>query len=609
MTRGLFRWKAISALAFVLLLMGTLWLILGDWAVRRGVESVGSQLLGAEVDVASLTVHTARRSIEMGGLQVANPFDSTKNLVEAGAIAFDLEAAPLLEKKVIVNKLTLTGLRFMTTRGTPARSYASKDGIASKLLAETQAWVKRVNVPLLSLTPIDTIKSLVLDPSSLGTIKAVDQLTKRADSVKDAFQKQLADLHLQALADSIKLLAQQLSAVKPNELGVLGAAQQVQAAKHGIDQIEQARKQVLDLEKRTRAAADLLANGVRAVDSARRADYEFAKNLLRLPKLDAPNLGAALFGPVSLARLQQVVYWSRLAQEYIPPGLQPWRRTGAERARMAGTTFSFQAQNTDPTFLLRTGDLSFALGGDQTASSFTGTVTGLTTQPQVYGKPATLKASGGTKGVHAITGDLGAMLDHTRSPTHDSARVRLEGLEIPGFALPGLPFAVDPGRGSTDLSLEVEGGRLSGRWSLRTAQAAWRLDSAKAGKLSTLESVLWRVVSGLNDLDITATVSGQLNAPQLAVTSNIDKELEQRLRAILGEELAKAEAKARAAVDKLVAVKVDPIVKQVAGVSSILDQQLGGSKTQLDQLQKQLEHEIARLGGPASLFTLPKPKP
>ena len=268
-----------------------------------------------------------------------------------------------------------------------------------------------------------------------------------------------------------------------------------------------------------------------------------------------------------------------------------------------------QAENTDPTFLLRTGDLSFALGGDQTASSFTGTVTGLTTQPQVYGKPATLKASGGTKGVHAITGDLGAMLDHTRSPTHDSARVRLEGLEIPGFALQGLTFAVDPGRGSTDLSLEVEGGRLSGRWSLRTAQAAWRLDSAKAGKLSALESVLWRVVSGLNDLDITATVSGQLNAPQLAVTSNIDKELEQRLRAILGEELAKGEAKARAAVDKLVAARVDPIVKQVTGVSSILDQQLGGSKTQLDQLQKQLEHEIARLGGPASLFTLPKPKP
>jgi uncharacterized protein (TIGR03545 family) len=609
MNRGLFRWKAIGALAAVLLLFGACWIIFGDRVVKSGIESIGSEVLGAQVDVATLRVHTARAAIEMGGLQVASPFDSTKNLIEAGTIMVDLEASPLLEKKVIVDKLTLTGLRFMTTRAHPARSYASKNGIASRLLTETQAWVKRVNVPLLSLTPIDTIKSLVLDPSSLGTIKAVDLLTKRADSVKGAFQKDLADLHLQALADSMQLLVKQLAATKPGALGLLGVAQQLQAAKHGIDQIQQAKKQVAQLEQSTRAAADVLTNGVRAVDSARRADYEFAKNLLRLPKLDAPNLGAALFGPVSIARLQQALYWSRLAQEYIPPGLQPWRRTGAERARMAGTTFSFQAEHADPTFLLREGDLSFALGGDQTASAFTGTVSGLTTQPAVYGRPATLKASGGTTGEHPISGDLGAVLDHTRSPTHDSAHVRLQGIEIPAFALPGLPFAVDPGRGSTDLSLEVQGGRVSGRWSLKTAQAAWRLDSAQSGKLSTLEGVLWRVLSGLNDLDITATVSGELASPQLAVTSNIDKELEQRLRAILGEELAKAEARARAAVDKLVAAKVDPIMKQVAGVSGLLDQQLGGSKAQLDQLQKQLESEIARLGGPGALFQLPKIKP
>jgi len=89
------------------------------------------------------------------------------------------------------------------------------------------------------------------------------------------------------------------------------------------------------------------------------------------------------------------------------------------------------------------------------------------------------------------------------------------------------------------------------------------------------------------------------------VSSNLDAAISDRLRAVAGAELAKAESKARAAVDKLVADKVDPAIKQATGVSGLVDQQLGGSKTQLDQLQKQLDAQLSRLGGAAGLLKLP----
>ena len=104
-------------------------------------------------------------------------------------------------------------------------------------------------------------------------------------------------------------------------------------------------------------------------------------------------------------------------------------------------------------------------------------------------------------------------------------------------------------------------------------------------------------------------MSGDLASPRLSVSSNVDQAIAARLRAIFGEELAKAEAKARAAVDKLIKDKVEPITKQAAGVSSLLDTQLGGSKTQLDQVQKQLQAEVKKLGGPASLLSVPGFKP
>jgi uncharacterized protein (TIGR03545 family) len=609
MKRGIFRWKAIGALAAVLLVLGGLWVIFGDRIVKSELESTGSSILGAELDVGSLTIHTSTASVEMAGLQIASPFDSTKNLVESKTMVIDLAFLPLLQKKLVVDRMVLGDLRFMTTRAKPARSYATKNGIAARLVNEMTAWAKKVDVPLLSLTPIDTIRSLVLDPSSLATIKAVNALTARADSVKGAFQKSIADLHLQQVIDSTQALAKQLAATKTSGMGIADIAQNVAAARKGIDRVNETKKQIESLEQSAKTAATLLAGGIHSVDSARQSDYEFAKGLLKLPKLEAPNIGPAMFGPVSIGRLQQAIYWARLAQEYIPPGLQFWRRPGPSRARMAGTTYSFPLVHTDPDLLLREGTFSFALATGPVTGSFSGTVTGLTTQPAIYGRPATLKASGTTTGKDALTADVGAVMDHTGSPVRDSARARLEGVPIPSFELPGLPFGVAPGHGESELTMAIRGDQVDGSWSMRSTEAAWHVAPASAQSLNLMESTVYRVLSGLTELDVTAEVHGNLASPSLSVSSNVDKEIAARLRAILGEELVKAEAKAKAAVDKIVADKVEPITKQVAGVQGLIDSQLGGAKGQLDQVEKQLEAEIARATGAGNLFNLPKIKP
>ena len=605
MTTPIFRWKAVAPLAAVLIILCGLWLLFGDWIVRMGIERAGSAVLGTEVDVAWLKVHALRARVEMGGLEIASPFDSTKDIVNAGTIVVDLAPAPLFEKKLVIDQLAVTGMRFGTTRAHPARPQRATNSTSAKLLAEAGSWAQSVKAPLLSLTPVDTIKSLMLEPSNLATMKAVDQLTHRADSVKSAFTRSVTDLQLQALADSTQALVKRLSAVKPGMSNLAATAQAAQDAKHGLDRINAARKQVAQLEASARAATTMLAAGARGVDSARQRDYDFARGLLKLPRIDASNIGAALFGGTAVKRFEQAVYWSRLAQQYVPPGLEPWHKSGPPRARMAGTTYVFPVAHTDPSFLLRRGDLSFALGGDTATSAFTGRVTGVTTQPALYGNPATLTASGGTTGAHALSATIGAVLDHTRSPVRDSARVRVQGIELAGIAMPGLPFSVEPGRGESELSLAITGSQLSGRWSLRSTEAAWRVDAAEGAKLSAMENVLWEVLSGLKTLDVTAEVSGELSSPQLSVSSNLDAAISDRLRAVAGAELAKAESKARAAVDKLVADKVDPAIEQATGVSGLVDQQLGGSKTQLDQLQKQLDAQLSRLGGAAGLLKLP----
>ena len=65
------------------------------------------------------------------------------------------------------------------------------------------------------------------------------------------------------------------------------------------------------------------------------------------------------------------------------------------------------------------------------------------------------------------------------------------------------------------------------------------------------------MVSGLNDLSVRAELGGTIRAPRLSVSSNLDRAVAERLQAIMGEELAKAERRVRAKVDSLVDEKVD----------------------------------------------------
>ena len=100
-----------------------------------------------------------------------------------------------------------------------------------------------------------------------------------------------------------------------------------------------------------------------------------------------------------------------------------------------------------------------------------------------------------------------------------------------------------------------------------------------------------------------------IKAPKLAVKSNLDEAIAQRLKAVVGEEVAKAEAMARAKVDSLVADKVEPVKQRVAAAQAEATKRVADQQARLDQVQADLQAELKRLtGGLAPDIKLPKIK-
>ena len=117
----IFRWKAIGPLLLLLLVIGVLVVLFAEPVARDTTEEVSTELLGTQVDVGRLDLLPRQASVDLGALQVADPFEPRRNLVEADRIVLKLNPEALAEKKLVVERFALQGMRFGTTRKTPAR--------------------------------------------------------------------------------------------------------------------------------------------------------------------------------------------------------------------------------------------------------------------------------------------------------------------------------------------------------------------------------------------------------------------------------------------------------------------------------------------------------
>ncbi len=603
----IFRWKAIGPLALLLVLVALLTWLFAEPIAKDTTEEVGTELLGTQVDVGSLDIEAGEASVAIGALEIADPFDSTRNLVEAAQIRLKLNPLALAEKKFVVDSFRLGGMRFGTTRRSPARPVKG-DGFAPQALRSVRQWAEKFDVPILKLTPIDTVKQLVLNPSQLTTVRSAQALAGRVDSARSGLDRSFQQLDVSGTVDTAKALVTRLRATDARALGIDGTRRAIEDARASLARLEDAKRRVETLERQVTSGVGSLTAGLQTLDEARRKDYAFARSLLQLPSFSAPEIGQAFFGKVSIDRFQQALYYTELARHYMPPGLLPKRDPGPQRLRASGRTIRYPKEHEWPKFLMRLGQIDLAIEGDSPLrGAYEAVVQGLTSDPSLYGQPTLVRSSRRAAGSAIASMDVRAVIDHVHPDrVRDSASARLRGVSLPSFTIPGLPFRLQPGVGGADLAFGLSGDRVAGRWSISSDRVAWALDST-APRLNDLEQIVWRVVSGLKQLSVDARVSGTVRAPRLSVSSNLDRAIAQRLEAVIGEEVAKAEKLVRAKVDSAVASAVAPVQRQIADVRTQAEARLGTQRGEVTGVERQLQAEIKRLtAGLAPGIKLPK---
>ena len=163
---------------------------------------------------------------------------------------------------------------------------------------------------------------------------------------------------------------------------------------------------------------------------------------------------------------------------------------------------------------MQLGQVDFTIGDGLLKGAYAATVQGLTSAPALYGKPMVVSAKRDAPG-SAIAGlDVGAIVDHRTANVRDSVAAQAPGGEAAVVRHPGAAVPAGAGHRRGRLSFALRGDQLRGRWAIGSNQVTWALDSA-GGRGATLEQLVWRVVSGLKQLDVDAQLGGTIKAPKL----------------------------------------------------------------------------------------------
>ncbi len=614
----IFRWKALIPLALFVLAVVLGWTLFVDRLIKLGVEAGGTAAVGARVDLASARLKLFQGQLRLRGLQVTNPSKPMTNLFQVDEILLDVGVRALLEKKLDAESVVVRGLAFGTPRKTsgalPPKQQSPSSGASS--LASAADWAQKAALPSLDLGGLGKAVDVgALKPDSLRTIAMARALASQADSLKGSLARQVTAANPGPVVDSAKALAARLQGADLRKLGLAGARDAATSVRNTLNAVKAARDRLTGLQRDVTAQVDSFRGRLAALDQARQQDYAYARSLVKLPSLDPKDVSKAMFGRIALQQLAPQLAMVRTVQQRIPPGMMPQRHAGPVRRRMAGTTYVFPLAHAYPTLLLEFAEGTFALSGNTTmAGSYVGRVTGVTTEPAVYGKPLTflVQRSGATAGPQQV--GVSGVLDHTGAVPKDSVRAHLVGVRLPSADIAAVGARIDLSRGVMDVVLARTGDALRGTWTVGTDSAVWsRLGGAPAdtgsatriGTQAWLNALVWRAVSSLRHVDVQATISGTLASPQLDVSSNVGAEVASGLQAALKGEVARAEGQVRAKVDSLVGQQVAAARAKLAGLTSGPLQQITGQQQQLADVQNQLEQRLRSLTGGIPGLRLP----
>lgn len=511
----LVRWGYVAPrLGLAVLAVVLLWVAMNP-LLRFALIRSGQTVTGAKVDIESLRTTLHETKLEMRGVEVADPRDTSRNLVQADRVCLDFDSNALLHKSFIVTEATISGVKFDTQRATSGRLTPQPpkedDGERSELL---KGWTS-----LLAQTGKDRLNK---ELEQLESVQLANELKVRWPAEYDEILRRVREMR------------DQVENIRNEFLATRDPMEKINVVERGALQIETMREEIDALRQKAESLRIQAQDDVNALAQAGQNDIDNLKDRFHADSLKPSELSKHLLGEEIDSRMRELVAWAQWGRKWIPAKPKSLQEYRAERD--GGIFILFPGAMQRPGVLVQRTAIDGMVEINAYDYDFMGEVLDVTNDPWLIQRPmvANFEICGRTDlKVHCE-------LDYANEVARQRIVVNCPELSMPGRTLGDadtLAMGVAAGKVHLWLEVEVIGDQIDGR--LMAKQSDTRI-STQSGDLYGAGSFVKRIDDTLQTVDTIealVTFSGRVDSPDWDLRSNLGPELAERLRTALNDEL------------------------------------------------------------------------
>ncbi|WP_455209564.1 TIGR03545 family protein [Kaarinaea lacus] len=565
-----------GAIVFLVLItvIGLFWWLLADWLLKVSIESGGTKIVGARVELASADLTFSPLGFHLENLQITNPDQPMQNLVQLGQITGSLELMPLLMGQVIIEEMSATAIRLNTERKT--------SGAVKKTAAETTSQQADAEKSAMDLSAVkEKLPSVdeILAKESLSTLDKTKAFDERIKSERADFEKNLA-----ALPDEAKL-KQHEQRIKELTESNIKSVDELNQRKQDLDKLKNEirtdRDALFKVRDQLKNAKGDLNQQYDALKKAPAEDWERLKSRYGLNATGASNITGLLFGDNAQIWLNRLLAWTEQAQRLLPSGGEDAPKP-VQPPRGTGRFINFAATNPMPDFLIRKAKLGLELS----AGNIDLEIDDATHQPDILGRPMRLHAAGNQL-QNAKDIKIDGVIDHVNpNATKDTITWSLNGFKMADVSISessSLPLTLTSALAYFKGDIAIKGQAVTANVDAKFNNANWSSTATEGWTGRVAKSL-----TSIHQFNLEGRLQGDLSSPQISLRSDLDEQLKQAVAGQLKTAQSELETKFKARLNDEIATMAGPYKDQLAFLTdkeSSLDQRI-------NNLDKMLKAEL-----------------
>jgi uncharacterized protein (TIGR03545 family) len=591
------RWSGLVVFIVIVGLITIFSLFFLDGIIKGIVEDRASLAVGAKVEIGDLRFKIFGLSVDIQNLQVANPEEPMRNSVEIGSLAFDLGAAPLLKKKIVIERMKVLDLAWNTPRKTsgalPLRLQKKLEAQKkpSDLGVKAEKRVEECVLPNFSIladlkkrSPEELLKGV-----NLRSAAFLGDYPKKVSAAKETWEKRLKELPTREDIQKDVKSFQALKDQRPKDLTQLPAyLEKVNALQKKINDTQ---KNLTTAQQEFQTEMNHLKTSLQEVEKLKDADVKSVMAKLGVQIPSATDLICVLLGKEVAHKVNWALGMYRKLSQYTSKGKPKEEKENPKPVpRMKGMDVRFPITRGYPDFLLELAEFSARPDMKKASGVFAfeklaGELRGLTSHPAIYGKPTLFKLNGSMVGNLAKDFALAGQFDHRKTVAEDRIDLNIKELRIEQAGTSGpqeSPLRLASALLNVNGSLGVKGEALDGRVLLDVLNPKVAVESSAA--------ILGDLLKNMGSFNLSLAIGGTLDQPSLGLSSSATKPLTSGL-----ENLVQKEMKG-----------LQDGIKNV--ISSRVDKDLTANRNEVSGLEKLIQGELSSRLGLTSLPTGTAPK-